>query len=76
MYMLLDCDNIFNIDCTILDTEYVCTTFRYITCITKGPVIIYDQGGSESNDFLWKIFSRPTRRAEIWQPTRHRAKNF
>ena len=28
-----------------------------------GP-IIYDRegGGSESNDFLWKIFSRPTRR--------------
>ncbi len=23
-----------------------------------GPVIIYDQGGLESNDFLWKIFSR------------------
>ena len=35
-----------------------------IMCGSKGPVIIYDRGGSESNDFLWKIFSRPTRRAE------------
>ncbi len=30
----------------------------------KGLVIIYDQGGAESNDFLRKIFSWPTRRAK------------
>ncbi len=32
--------------------------------LIKGPVIIYDQGGEGSNDFLWKIFLRPTRRAK------------
>ncbi len=30
--------------------------FSIIGMAFKGPVIIYDQGGAESNDFLWKIF--------------------
>ncbi len=30
----------------------------------KGPVIIYDQEGAGSNDFLQKIFLRPTQRAK------------
>ncbi len=29
----------------------------------KEPVIIYDQGGVESNEYLQEIFSWPTRRA-------------
>ncbi len=32
--------------------------------MTQGPVIIYDWAGAESNDFLRKIYSRPTRHAE------------
>ncbi len=33
--------------------------------LSKGLVIIYDQGGGAgSTDFLWKIFSWPTRRAK------------
>ncbi len=48
--------------------------------VIKGLVIICDQGGegSESNDFLWKIFVRPIWRTEkkFWGVLDIAQKNF
>ncbi len=32
--------------------------------MSKGPVIIYDQGAPEENDILQEFFSNPARRAD------------
>ncbi len=37
---------------------------KFLQIQSNGPVIIYDRGKPESNDFLCGIFSRPTTRTE------------